>query len=119
MTRGVETGGALAAALDAIADAALDGAVDVGAVEADATPLDVPAVGVVDEGAAEDATGVDVDVLACLEFEVHAAAKVASATSVTACIRDGVSTGLLNMVRSTIRRPGRKLGCAGGEGEAG
>ncbi|HEY5051066.1 MAG TPA: hypothetical protein VII50_09200 [Acidothermaceae bacterium] len=99
--RAATTGAPLAAALDAAADAALEGAGDAGAVEANAAPLDVRAVDVLavrgDEGAADDATGVDVDVLACLEPELHAVAKVASATRAATrrYRRDDVGTGLL------------------------
>jgi len=91
MTRGVETG----AVLEAAAGAVLDGAGDAGEVEADATALDVPAVDVLDDTAADDATGADVDGLACLVLDVHAVATVASATKVASLMRDDVSTGLL------------------------
>jgi hypothetical protein len=96
-TRAGATGGALDAALDAGLEAAaevvLEIAGDAGAVEAGAALLDVPAIGVlVADG---DATGADVDVLACFELELHALANVASATRAASWIRDDVSTGLL------------------------
>ena len=103
--------GATGALLEAAAEEALDGGDDGGAVEAEAAALDVPAVGVVD-GATDDATGADDDVLACVELEVHAVAKVASATRTAARMRDDVSTALLKDVRSTTRRLGSPLGCA-------
>src|SRR5665213_1484022 len=83
-TRAGATGAVLAAALDAAGDAVLEGAGEAGAVEADAAPLDVLAIGVLDDGAAEDAARADVDVLACLELELHAVAKAASATRAAA-----------------------------------
>jgi len=91
MTRGVETGGVLEAAAGAV----LDSAGDAGEVEADATALDVPPDDVLDDVAADDATGADVVVLACLVLEVHAVATIANATRVASLMRDGVSTGLL------------------------
>ena len=96
-TRAGATGAVLAAALDTAGDAVLEGAGEAGAVEADAAPLDVPAIGVLDDGAAEDAASADVDVPVCLELEVHAVATIASVTSAAACmyLRDDVSTGLL------------------------
>lgn len=94
-TRGDAAGAGLDAALDAEAGAVLDSAGDVGGVEADATALDVRAVDVLDDTAADDATGADVDVLACFVLEVHAVATVASATRVVTLMRDDVSTGLL------------------------
>lgn len=94
-TCGDAVGAGLDAALDAAAGAVLDNAGDAGEVEADATALDVPAVGVLDDGAADGLAGADVDVLACLVLEVHAVATIASATRVATLMRDDVSTGLL------------------------
>jgi hypothetical protein len=81
-TRDGATGVALDAALDATVVAALGGCDEMGAIEADAALVGVPAVDAVggDEGAADDATGGDVDVLACFEPELQAVATVASAT---------------------------------------
>jgi hypothetical protein len=78
---------------------------DAGGVEAGAALLDIPANGVlVVDG---DTTGVDVDVLACLELELHAVANATSATSAAARekLRDDAGTGLLKIARSTMRRP--------------
>ena len=79
-----------------------DGVGEAGAVEADAAPLDVLAVAGLavggEEAAADDATGVAVGVLACLEPELlHAVANVASVTRAAArrYARDDVGTGLL------------------------
>jgi hypothetical protein len=74
--------GAVGAVLDAAGEAGLDGGGDAGAVEAGAELVDVPAGGGDgggDDGAAED-TGAEVDVLACLGLELHAAANAMSAT---------------------------------------
>jgi hypothetical protein len=78
-TRAGAAGAVLPAALDEAAGGALDIAVDAGGVEAGGSLLDVPAIGVlVAEG---ETTGTDVGALACLEFELHAAANAATATS--------------------------------------
>lgn len=89
-------GAAVEAVLEAGTDVALEIAGDAGGVEAGAALLDVPAIGVfVADG---DTAGADVDVLACLELELQAVAKVASARSAAArtYLRDDVSTGLLS-----------------------
>jgi hypothetical protein len=94
------TAGAAGAELAAL-DAAGDSSGEEGAVEAGAAPVDVPAVDVLvvgDEGAADDATGVAVGGLACLEPDPpHAVANAASATRAAArrYVRGDVSTGLL------------------------
>jgi len=67
----------LDAALDEGAGGALEIAGDAAGVDAGAALLDVPAVGVL----VGETTGVDVDVLACLELELHAVANATSATS--------------------------------------
>lgn len=94
---------ALDGAVDGGAETGVDGCVDGGTLEAGAALLDVPAVGVLDE--ADDEIGLAVDVLACLGLELHAAAKVAAATRAAARVMDDVSTGLLYVSRSTMRRP--------------
>jgi hypothetical protein len=108
--RAVAAGAVLAGELDAAADAGVEGGGEAGRLEAGAALLDVPA-GV---GLDEDATGADVDVLACLELEVHAVANAASATNAAArtYLRDDVSTDLLSFARSTMRRLASALGCA-------
>jgi hypothetical protein len=81
-TRADATAAVLGAALDEAGDVALEIAGDAGGLEAGAALLAVPAIGVlVADG---EATGADVDVLACLELEVHAVANAASATSAAA-----------------------------------
>ena len=63
-------------ALDTAADAGLESAVATGALDAGAALLAVPAVGVfVADG---ETTGANVDVLACLELDVHAVPNAAS-----------------------------------------
>jgi hypothetical protein len=109
-TCAVETGAKLDAALDAA-----KGTGDGGAVDAGAAALDVPAIGVLDDGAAEDTTGVDVDVLACLEPEVQAVARVATTTRTPArkYVRYDICTGLLWVARihqETLTRPRSVVG---------
>lgn len=88
------TGAAADAALDETVGGAREIAGAAGRVVADAALLDVPAVGL-----DEDAAGADVNVLACLELELHAVANTASPTRAVARkqLRDDVSTGLLKI----------------------
>jgi hypothetical protein len=81
-----------------------DTTADAAAVEADTALRDVPASAVLAgvEATADDGTDADVEVLACLDPELHAVATIANATRAAAreYAWDAVSTGLLEVGRS-------------------